>query len=80
MNKNAEEWMDGLWFTAVECNYKEIDSQLKEESIHGLNDKKMLAERIKELTKTKDNKVMTSEQVLALEKKSWGTWDPSQQS
>ena len=35
---------------ADECNYKEIDQQLKEQFIHGLNDKTMLEEVIRELT------------------------------
>ena len=30
MNENAEEWMGRLRLAAVECNYKEIDKQLKE--------------------------------------------------
>ena len=34
----------------AECNYKEIDWQLKEQFIHGLNDKTMLEEVIRELT------------------------------
>ena len=35
---------------AAECNYKEIDCQLKEQFIHGLNDKTMLDKVIRELT------------------------------
>ena len=35
---------------AAECNYKEIDHQLKEQFIHGLNDKTMLDEVVRELT------------------------------
>ena len=38
---------------AVECNYQEVDRQLKEQFIHGLNNKYMLEEIIKELTATK---------------------------
>ena len=37
--------MDG----AAECNYKEIDQKLKEQLMHGLNDKTML-EEVRELT------------------------------
>ena len=33
-----------LRLAAVECNYKEIDRQLKEQFMHGLNDNDMLAE------------------------------------
>ena len=49
---------------AVECNYKEIDRQLKEQFIHGLNDNDMLTEIIRELTKAEENTAVTSEQVL----------------
>ena len=38
---------------AVECNYQEVDRQLKEQFIHGLNNKCMLEEILKELTATK---------------------------
>ena len=31
--------MGRLWVAAVECNYQEVDRQLKEQFIHGLNDK-----------------------------------------
>ena len=48
--KNAEELMGRLCVAAVECNYKEIDHQLKEKFIHGLNDKSMLDGVIRELT------------------------------
>ena len=47
----AEEWMGRLRTSVVECNYKEIDWQLKEQFIHGLNDEEMLVEIIRELTK-----------------------------
>ena len=43
--------MGRLWLLAIECNYKEIDSQLKEQLIHGFNDTEMLGEIIKELIK-----------------------------
>ena len=43
--KSAEEWMGRLWVAAAECNYRE----LKEQFIHGLNDKSMLHEVIREL-------------------------------
>ena len=38
---------------AVECNYQEVNRQLKEYFMHGLNDKCMLEEIIKELTAKK---------------------------
>ena len=40
--------MRRLWVAAVECNYQEVDRQLKEQFIHGLNDKSMLDEIMKE--------------------------------
>ena len=49
---------------AVECNYKEIDHQLKEQFIHGLNNKMMLDKVIRELTTKSSNDQMTSEDVL----------------
>ena len=51
-DENVEEWMGRLHVAAVECNYQEIDGQLKEQLIHSLNDKHMLEEIIKELTAT----------------------------
>ena len=56
--------MGGFRLAAVQCNYKEIDRQLKEQFIHGLNDNDMLAEIIRELTKAEKNTAVTSEQVL----------------
>ena len=35
--KSAEEWMGRLHVAVAECNYREIDQQLKEQFIHGLN-------------------------------------------
>ena len=45
-NESADEWMGGLCMTAAECNYRELDRQIKEQFIHGLNDKLMLDEII----------------------------------
>ena len=42
--------MGRLHMVAVECNYQKIDRQIKGKFIHGLNDKYMLKEIIKELT------------------------------
>ena len=53
-SENVEEWMGKLHVAAVECNYREVDRQLKEQFIHGLNNKCMLKEIIKELTITRD--------------------------
>ena len=57
--KSAEEWMGRLHVAVAECNYKEIDWQLKEQFIHGLNDKTMLEEVIRELT-ARNNEEQTS--------------------
>ena len=48
--ESAEEWIGRLRIAVAECNYKEIDRQLKEQFIHGLNDKAMLDEVVRELT------------------------------
>ena len=50
---------------AAECNYREVDQQLKEQFIHGLNDKVMLEEVIRELTSRNNDEQTTSEGVLA---------------
>ena len=34
--KSTEEWMGRLCMAVAECNYKELDQQLKEQFIHGL--------------------------------------------
>ena len=53
--ENTEEQMGRIRVAAIDCNYKELDRQLKEQFIHGLNDSDMLAEIIRELTKTNEN-------------------------
>ena len=62
--ENTEEWMGRLQVAAAEYNYKEIDCQLKEQFIHGLNDKMMLEEVIRELTTKGSNDQTTSEDML----------------
>ena len=57
--------MGKLWLSAIECNYKEIGRQLKEQFIHGFNDTEMLGEIIKELTKICENEEITSKNVLS---------------
>ena len=52
--------MDGRLVAAVECNYQEVNRQLKEQFIHGLNDKSMLEEIIKEFTTAKNEDRITS--------------------
>ena len=68
-NENVEEWMARLHVAAVECNYQEIDSQLKEQFIHSLNDKPMLEEIIKELTVTSNDSHLTMGGILAWAKR-----------
>ena len=57
--------MGRLWLSAIECNYKELDRQLKEQFIHGLNDTDMLGEIIRELTKIQKNAEITSKMCCA---------------
>ena len=57
--------MGELRLMVAECNYQELDRQLKEQFIHGLNDKVMLGEIIKELMATRGNNHITSGNVLA---------------
>ena len=48
--------MDGrIRMGGRECNYKELDRQLKEHLICGINNSDMLAEIIRELTKSNEN-------------------------
>ena len=61
--------MGRLHMAAVECNYQEEDRHLKEQFIHGLNDKYMLKEIIKELTTAKDDDHITSGGMLAWAKR-----------
>ena len=57
--------MGKLRIATTECNYKEIDRQLKEQFNHGLNDSDMSIQIIKELTKIEENDSVTNEHVLA---------------
>ena len=61
--------MGWLWVAAAECGYKEVDRQLKEQFIYGLNDKIMPDEIIRELTSRTGNVQTTSEDVLAWAKR-----------
>ena len=54
---------------AVECNYQEVDRQLKEQFFNGLDDTEMLGEIIRELTKVKADNTIIRETVLAWAKK-----------
>ena len=68
-NESTEGWMGRLRIMAAECNYQELDRQLKEQFIHGLNDKDMLGEIIKELTASRNNDHITSDNVLTWAKR-----------
>ena len=68
-DESVEEWMGRLHVAEVECNYQEINRQLKEQFIHSLNDKHMLEEIIKELTATNNDDHITSGGVLAWAKR-----------
>ena len=57
--------MGYLCMAVTECGYKEIDRQLKEQFIHGLNDKVMLDKNIRELTSKTSSQLMTSKDILA---------------
>ena len=67
--ENVEEWMGRPHIAAVECNYQEVDGQLKEQFIHDLNDKYILEEIIKELTAAKNDDHITSGGILAWAKR-----------
>ena len=45
--ESAQQWMGRLHMAAAECSYREVVQQLKEQFIHGLNDKTMLDEVIR---------------------------------
>ena len=62
--KSMEEWMGRLQVTTVECNYSEVDRKLKEQFIHGLNDKDMLDEVIRKIMTKNNREQTTSEDVL----------------
>ena len=40
--ENVEDWKGRLRISAIECNYQELDRQLKEQFIHSLNVTDML--------------------------------------
>ena len=61
--------MARLHIAVLGCIYQEVARQLKEHFIHGLNDKNMLEEIIKELTATNNNDHITSGEVLVWAKR-----------
>ena len=66
--------MGRLRVAKAECNYKELDCQLKEQFIHGLNNKVMLDEVIQELTTKGSNDQTTSGNVLIWAKRVQAQW------
>ena len=66
--------MGRLQVAVAECNYREVDRQLKEQFIHGLNDKSMLDEVIRELTAKNNNEQTTSKDVLVWAKRTKAQW------
>ena len=64
-----------LCIVVEECSYREVDQQLKEQFIHGLNDKTMLDEVIRELTAKNSREQTTSEDVLL-----WARWIEAQRA
>ena len=68
--ENMEDLMGRLHVAVVECNYQEVGRQLKEQFIHGLNDKHMLEEIIKELIVMNNDDHITSG-VYWLGQKEW---------
>ena len=63
-NESADEWMGRPCVAVAECNYTELDRQLNEQFIHGLNDKLRLDEIIRELTAKNNDEHVTSEGML----------------
>ena len=66
--------MGRLCVAVAECNYKEIDSQINEHFIHGLNDKTMLEEVIRELTARNNDEQKTSKGVCIWAKRIEVQW------
>ena len=62
--ESTEVWMGRLRTAVAECNYKEIDRQLKEQFIHRLNNKAMLDEVVRELMAKNSSKQINSEDIL----------------
>ena len=58
----------GRRVVAIECNYKELGRQLKEQFMHGLNNSVKVVDVIRELNKTDENTLVTSEKVLVCAK------------
>ena len=68
-NESADEWMGRLHVVVAECNYRDLDRQLKEQFIHGLNDKLMLDEIIREIMAKNNDEQVSSEGMLTWAKR-----------
>ena len=68
-DESTEEWMGHLCMAAAKCGYNEIDQQLKEQFIHGLKDRVILDEVIRELTSKSNSEETISEDVLVWAKR-----------
>ena len=62
----AKEWMGHFRIKTTDCKYQEDDRRFKEQFINGMNDKTVISEIIKEFVAIKNTIEVTSEQVLAL--------------
>ena len=62
--ESMEEWIGRLWIAVVEYNYKEVDRHLKEQFMHGLNDRVMLDEIVRELMAKNNSEEINCEDVL----------------
>ena len=68
-NESMGEWMGRLRTAAVECNYKEVHGQLKEQFTHRLNDSEILTDIIIEFTKSDENIMILSKHVFTWAKR-----------
>ena len=59
-NESTERWMGRLRILGTECNYNDIDRQLKEQLIHSLTDSGIMVEIISELTNGENKDVTTN--------------------
>ena len=55
--KVGKEWMGRFRIATIQCNYKEVARQLKEQFTYWPNDSQMLAEIIREITKNDKNMI-----------------------
>ena len=63
-HESAQDWMGRLHTMPAECYYKEYERKLTEQFIHGLDDKGMISEILREASVLEDINCATSEWVL----------------